>query len=66
VNDRSAREQIAIMVAATVCAIMLGTGLALVALELAGVQAGAAAQTWAHAVGILFGLTVGFLLGRKP
>jgi hypothetical protein len=65
-DPRPTREVVALMVAATVCAVILGTGLALIALELAGIAAGPAAQTWAHAVGILFGLTVGYLLGRKP
>jgi hypothetical protein len=68
VSERPAREQVALMIAATVCAVILGTGLALGVIAVAdpSVQTGEAARTWAHAVGILFGLTVGYLLGRKP
>jgi len=66
-TDRATRELVALMVAGTVCLIVVGSGLALVILKLATpeIDIGPAGQTWASMVGILFGLTVGYLVGKR-
>jgi len=67
ISERTTRELVALMVAATVCVVVMGTGLALVIVALASpdTDTGRAGETWAHAVGVLFGITVGYLLGRR-
>lgn len=66
-SPRATRELVALMVGATVCLVLLGSGLSLVVIELVHPETdtGAIGQTWAHAIGILFGITVGYLLGKR-